>query len=278
MGTRENNVEIFNDTNKMCKSDNKLKASIRHSTDNQKLILEYEELAEVPRKLYDREANIVVSKKRTIEAAESYRDTKVAILNFASASNPGGGVTSGSRAQEECICRISTLYFCLNTPDMWAGFYTPHRAAHNPIHNDDIIFTPGVVVFKSDDDSPKIRSEKEWFNVDVITCAAPNLREKPSNKYNSGDGQVTVKLTNDELRQIHEKKLRRILDVALLNGAESIILGAFGCGAFMNPPEVVATAIKNVIQDYKQAFKNIEFAIYCGNDDRNYRVFKEKLL
>lgn len=75
---------------------------------------------------------------------------KTAVHNFASATNPGGGVTRGSSAQEECLCRCSGLYFSLNTKPMWDGFYNPHRNTHNPIHNDDIIYTPGVVVFKKD--------------------------------------------------------------------------------------------------------------------------------
>ena len=56
------------------------------------------------------------------------------------------------------------------------------------------------------------------------------------------------------------------------------ILGAFGCGAFQNKPEVVALAAKNVIKNYLQLFKNIEFAVYCSpNDDRNYKAFERAM-
>ena len=44
--------------------------------------------------------------------------------------------------------------------------------------------------------------------------------------------------------------MTRILDVAVLNGDEVVILGAFGCGAFQNMPEMVARAAKEVIADY----------------------------
>lgn len=54
-----------------------------------------------------------------------------------------------------------------------------------------------------------------------------------------------------------------------------MILGAFGCGAFKNKTEIVARAYKNVIADYLQAFKTIEFAVYCTpKDDSNYRAFE----
>lgn len=61
-------------------------------------------------------------------------------------------------------------------------------------------------------------------------------------------------------------------------GGETIILGAFGCEEFRNNPEVVALANKNVIKEYLHAFKNIEYAIYCGRgDDSNYRIFERVL-
>lgn len=53
---------------------------------------------------------------------------------------------------------------------MWNKFYIPHRRADNPIHNDDIIYTPDVWVCKSDVDFPERLREEEWYQVDVITC------------------------------------------------------------------------------------------------------------
>lgn len=92
------------------------------------------------------------------------------VHNFASASNLGGGVVNGSTAQEECLCRCSSLYFCLNIQEMWDGFYRPHRKEHNPLHNDDIIYTPNVIVFKTDTASPRLMSEEGWYEVNVVTC------------------------------------------------------------------------------------------------------------
>lgn len=64
-----------------------------------------------------------VTKSKTFEAAMRLRkerpDAKIAVLNFASATNPGGGVKSGSSAQEESLCRCSTLYPTLNQRKLW---------------------------------------------------------------------------------------------------------------------------------------------------------------
>ena len=191
-------------------------------------------------------------------------------------SNPGGGVVNGSSAQEEALCRCSTLYFNLNTSEMWNGFYSPHRAAHDPIHNDDIIYTPRVTVFKSDTSFPSALPETDWYELDVITCAAPNLREHPSNSMNNGDGDRRIQLTSDELRRLHEKRLSRILTVAAANGEEAIVLGAFGCGAFRNDPKVVAVAAAAALPHYRTRFKIIEFAIYCRpGDTQNYDAFRK---
>lgn len=277
MDRREMNRSIFQDTERMCKTDAELSAVTKISVANQLFIAEAEVIPTPELNIY-KKANVVVSKKRTYEAAKAYKGNHVAVHNFASATNPGGGVVNGAGAQEECLCRCSNLYFCLNTPDMWGMFYTPHRAAHDPIHNDDIIYTPDIVVFKTDTDRPELMERDDWYIVDVITCAAPNLRETPSNRYNSGDGTRAVTPSNRELQVIHEKRLRRILDSAVINHADTVILGAFGCGAFCNEPQVVATAAANVVRDYMYAFKNIEFAVYCRpSDDSNYRVFNSVL-
>ena len=146
------------------------------------------------------------------------------------------------------------------------------------MQNDDIIYTPRVIVFKSDTDYPALLAERDWYEVDVISCAAPNLREKPSNGMNSGDGDRRAQISPGELHRLHERRLARILDVASANGAEAIVLGAFGCGAFRNDPFVVSAAAAAVVPHYRQLFKAIEFAVYCRPDDtRNYTAFRDSM-
>lgn len=277
--SRVENVKIFKDTETLCRTNEKLKKSLEDSRKNQRLILKSDPLGTPTTSRFAELAEIIVSKKRTLEAAAAYKGMKTAVHNFASASNPGGGVERGANAQEECLCRCSGLYFCLDTPEMWEGFYKPHRSARDPIHNDDIIFTPDVTVFKTDTADPELMAESEWYDVDVITCAAPNLRERPSNGFNEGDGHHAAKISAEALAEVHEKRLKRILDAAVLEEDEVIILGAFGCGAFRNDPGIVAAAARNVLQEYRSAFRIIEFAVYCPpRDDTNYRIFRQTLI
>jgi len=266
---RDENVTVYEDTKTWCQSDSKLKEAINASIFGQKIIYENDEVLVDPNHKYDSKANIIVSKKRSYEAASDYKGQKVCVHNFASATTPGGGVVKGSSAQEECLCRTSTLYFCINTQNMWDGFYNPHRRDLDNIHNGDLIYTPDVFVIKSDTAQPKRLQEKDWYKVDVITLAAPKLRG------GARHGEKPKSVTDKELLQIHETRMRRFCDVAKANGAEVLILGAFGCGAYMNPVNVVVQAMKNVIDDYLYDFRTIEFAVYCSpQDDQNYKVFE----
>ena len=58
-------------------------------------------------------------------------------------------------------------------------------------------------------------------------------------------------MSDRDLYELHVKRLGRIMDVAVAGGNEVIILGAFGCGAFENNPEVVARAAKCVAEKYR---------------------------
>ncbi|MDD7282915.1 MAG: TIGR02452 family protein, partial [Clostridium sp.] len=184
---RQDNIEIFEDTQRMYSSNQRLISAIQHSSEAQEYFGNRRQLIGFDERSYQKPCRIVVSPKRTLEAAAPYRyaGKKVCVLNFASATNPGGGVTKGSSAQEEAICRCSTLYANLKEQKAWDSFYGPHRRQRDPLHNDDCIYTPGVMVFKSDTEYPRGLPEEKWYSVNVLTCAAPNLRERPSNGMNS---------------------------------------------------------------------------------------------
>lgn len=188
-------------------------------------------------------------------------DKKTAVLNFANPFKPGGGVKHGARAQEECLCRCSNLFSCISTDEMIRGYYDYNRAIGGYLFTDRIIYTPAVTVFKDDDTYERLT---EPFRVDVITCAAP---------YNVYGHDIEV------LRKTYEERLTNIFEVAAYNGVDILILGAFGCGAFHNPPELMAQTFGKLIEDkYYRCFEQIIFALKKPSAfDVNYDVFSRIL-
>ena len=277
---RTKNAEIFRDTGRRYTTDQALVEAVRQSIESQVFISE-NSTVDVPAPSKADKAKVIVNGKRSLEAAESYakQGKKVCVLNFASATNPGGGVVNGSSAQEECICRCTTLYPCLNTNQMWNVFYSPHRKVANPLYNNDCIYTPDVCVFKSDTNFPEPLPKENWWSVNILTCAAPNLRERPSNIMNPHAGNVAAKITPLELEKLLTVRIRRIFEVAVANGIEVLILGAFGCGAFRNPPEIVARVFNKVMQDYLRYFDTIEYAVYhTEREVANYEAFTKEFI
>lgn len=238
---------------------------------------EYYDLGEA-----SKSGKIIIKKSKTFEAAmryatdEAFADKRIAVLNFASASNPGGGVKNGSSAQEESLCRCSTLFPVLEQPRFLKDFYEPHRKARNPLHNDDIIYSPDIAIIKTDEDYPERMEPDDWCLVDVITCAAPNLRKNPSNRHNTGDGDRAVHISSDELYSLHLSRAQHILNAAAANDVDVLILGAFGCGAFENDPNVVARAYYDALKEYANYFDVIEFAVYTNAfETKNFKAFDE---
>lgn len=178
---------------------------------------------------------------------------RVALLNFANPVEPGGGVLRGANAQEESLCRASNLYPCLTGANA-AAYYAFHqqeaRANQALPGSDRLLYTPGVTFFKEESPEGEVFA-RHWFRADVITCAAPFFPH-PS-----------LALPEDELLRLLTGRIANILEAAMANRCDALVLGAFGCGAFNNPPRVVAQAFRQVLgmPRYARAFREICFAI-----------------
>lgn len=177
----------------------------------------------------------------------------VCALNFANAFNPGGGFLGTARAQEETLCRSSALYYSLIQQ---MKFYQYHQKK-NPANtaSNYIIFSPDCPTWKCDDyvllDKPYLTS--------YITCAAV---------HNCG------KQKRSEIKKIHDERVKAIINCAIQNGVKNIVLGAFGCGAFANNPDDMASSFKKLLVDDEMRFffESISFSI-IGFTSKNIDAF-----
>lgn len=187
---------------------------------------------------------VEVTNETTANAAVSLgamKKTHVVALNFASGRNPGGGFLSGAMAQEEDLCRCSGLYPCIKSKP---AFYNENILCDNTYYTDGVIYSPKV---------PFIRNEllqflEEPFEISIITAPAPNVRAMEN-------------VAEDELKDIIRHRAIKILQVAEEHGHKNIILGAWGCGAFGNSPEMVAKSFMDALT-MVPAFEHVCFAVY----------------
>ncbi|MET9375371.1 TIGR02452 family protein [Streptomyces sp. NPDC002992] len=205
----------------------------------------------------DRTTVITVTDESSLVAARRLTRADaapVAVLNFASARNPGGGYLNGAQAQEEAVCRASALYTTLLRAP---AYYEHHRAERNAFYTDRVILSPGVPVFR--DDRGGLLDEP--FTVGFLTSPAPNAG--------------VVRRQNPEL--VHRVpavlagRAERVLETAVAGGYRRLVLGAWGCGVFQNDPAEVAGAFRTLLMDggrFASHFDEIVFAILDRTRDR----------
>ena len=262
-------ASIFQDTYSKCQSNPVLSQSIQQSINSTKLYLEGNIFNLTNTPIKSKDYNITISPDRTLNAIYKHFlkyniKGKFGVLNFASAKHPGGGVCTGARSQEESICRASTLYPCLKTQFLEDNYYSYHMTLKKQ-YSDRIIYIPNVTVFKTDDDIYcKMLDAKFWYNIDIITCAAHNQR--------------AYKLPYEELKKINYNKIKAIIESAVENNVDNLIMGAYGCGAFGNDPQMVSKIFKKILidEEYFKYFLNVHFAIFTvPHETKNLDQFRE---
>ncbi len=242
------NISEFNDTQRLLWENEELQRLTRSAVMCTRV---FPEKFETTRVMGCVQTVISVTDESALSAARRLTGArqKVAVLNFANAVNPGGAVLYGGDGREERLCRCTNLYPCLTKPEIFADFYD-YNNQMDCYYSDRIIYTENVTVFKTD--LPVCASTKNWFMADVISCPAPNL--------NGVD-----KMDERRLERLLAGRIQNILAVAEAHAVSCLVLGDFGCGAFMNPPELVARAFEEQLNRgmYKNTFREIVFAIPC---------------
>jgi uncharacterized protein (TIGR02452 family) len=187
----------------------------------------------------------------------------VAVLNFASAKNPGGGFLNGSQAQEESLARSSALHASLLRAP---AYYERHRASVSCLYSDAMILSPACPVFRHDDGGLL----PEPLAVTFITSAAPNA------------GAVAGKAP-EEVPRIPEVLRRRseyVLALAAGHGHPDLVLGAWGCGVFRNDPAVVARVFADHLRRgaWSTRLRRVVFAVLSRSPGREtFEVFRRAL-
>jgi uncharacterized protein (TIGR02452 family) len=276
MSLRTERIEVFKDTQRKCREDPDLKrATVKMQAETLLYLKEFDAVDPREKSL---EPDIEICEdttfhcvKRLINEAgadpSKEQKVKTAVLNFANAYHPGGGVTNGAMAQEECLCRSSNLYSALTLPYILRNYYKWNAKSTGDMGTDAVIWSPGVTVFKTDDPVPAEMERDQWFQVDVLTCAAP---------YYDKDKKHPV--TPEKLREVLCHRIRNILEVAAAKDTDILVLGAFGCGAFNNPPALVADVFRGLLLDkgYFRFFRKTAFAIKKNNSaNTNLEAFRE---
>lgn len=209
---------------------------------------------------------IEVTRERTDDCARrllAEGARRVALLNFANGVRPGGGFLHGARAQEEDLCRCSALYACLTTPAS-ARFYLDNESSGSALVSDALVVSPSVPFFRE----PSFALLEEPFVATVITGAAPD-RAWLSAQVDSGRA-----VADEEITAVFARRTRAVLAAAHEDGADALVLGAWGCGAFGNEPERVASAFADALADIGGAVPRVVFAVWSSQLwSVNYHAF-----
>lgn len=206
---------------------------------------------------------------------QDYTDD-LCVLNMASPKNPGGGVYGGAGAQEEYLFRCSDYFrflFQYADPAMF-DCEKEYGIPHNPHHSYPLkrnyggVYSHGVTVFRDTEANGYALLDNPW-QVNFVAVAAINIRRFMNGRTTIPDNFIPSTLN----------LIRTILRIAYNNGQRRLVLGAFGCGAFANPPKHMAQLFKQVFEEpeFQGLFREIHFAIIEDHNShgQNYNAFKE---
>lgn len=181
------------------------------------------------------------------------------VMNFADALTPGGRFLYGAATQEESLCRASTLYASLTSPAA-AEMYRHNKTHLSPVDSDYMLLSPEVCVFRD----AKGQLLDQPYYLAVISTAAPDRSTR------------AVCIPQRELDRVIKRRLRSLFTVAALRGYRSLVLGAWGCGAFGNDAGHMAECFYELLmrEEYRQFFSAIIFAVQ--NSRANLEAFLKR--
>ena len=205
--------------------------------------------------------------KMTMDRSTEEKQSKpVMVLNFANPVNIGGGVYKGARAQEEDLCRRSSLLRSLESPQA-LSYYRYNRKLQTHMGSDAMIVSPEVEVFR-DENGDLL---EETVIVAVLTCAAPMI------------SYGTEGLSEEEYQEMFYKRIVGVIKCSAYFGYRDLVLGAWGCGAFGNDAAIVSDLFHRALEESdrdvlknKDLFRRIVFAVRSrGEETYNFKAFNQ---
>ncbi|MCD7827786.1 MAG: TIGR02452 family protein [Clostridiales bacterium] len=279
------NINMLDDTLKICEQGFYMRNDKKH-----KLMLSWEEMEQVRVFLPDKISALshvkdfkhIHENKKCVYSCENidsfslarkmYYDYKltgkssneILVLNLANPVTPGGGVRIGARAQEEDLCRKSSLLLSLECNEA-AKYYNYNRSLNTYMASDAVIITPKVEIFK--DENGELLDES--FIVAVMTCAAPCLLFGMEG------------LSRQQYKNMLYSRIEGMLRCAAYMGYSTLVLGAFGCGAFGNDAGLVSDLFYKALKEFNfdgmnenDMFRRIAFAVLARDDEQyNFEEF-----
>ena len=204
------------------------------------------------------DCTIRVVPEDSFQAAMRYE--RPLVMCFANAHCPGGGFWLGANAQEESLCRRSTLYASVSSKEA-ACMYRWNNTSLCAVESDYMLYAPNVCVFKDERNEPLPKP----VMVSVVSIPAPNRRG------------AAFFASNRRIAEAMSRRIRIMLLVAARHGHRNLVLGAWGCGAFGNKPRNVAGLFESVLveEGLGRMFDEVCFAIRGKTASDNFRAFKE---
>lgn len=192
---------------------------------------------------------------------------KFAVLNMANGDHFGGGYKTGAPAQEENLMRRTTCSldkYGIDYKRPNEGYSINMSNRVNGKAPDGLVYLnkqfTHVCFRDTEENGYKFLNQKDYFPFYELRSAAFDARR---GGFTEADCQ---------------RRINAQFNTLIHNGIKHVILSAFGCGAFQNPPQIVANCYKRAIEHYIRDFDAIIFAIYTpSRDDPNIDIFKRIL-
>ena len=180
----------------------------------------------------------------------------MAVLAFASFTNPGGGYIQGYLGQEATLCADSYLYNVLDKQRKWYGENRRRNI------NCELYRNRALVV-------PAVRFDRNHVHAyaDVIVAAAPNVRR----------ARQEYRVSDDALLDALRDRIRFVLAVCDELGREKLVLGAWGCHNTGFDAEAVAELFREELASGDFKVKQVFFAVPSTRWDEDFAKFEHVL-